>query len=662
MTRRRRPRCNDPADGKQQQQGGTRIAIVGAGLTGLSTAISLERAAAGRVTVFERDNNDCLQPSRSSQGYGLTLTYQPGGILQQLGVLDPVAAADCPSRSHYLLEAKTGRIRGYFGNDFVVDNDSSRGWGQRGNLRVPRQRVRQILLEQLLPTTEIRWGHRLTGMEECARFGDSDDNDDNNNNNNGAGGGGVRLHFANGAPSFVADVVIAADGIRSAVVQLWLPDAPPPRSLRVRLILGITTAAAKEEDDDDTAKKQQHPRFHPLLQERGFYTLDTGMRLFVMPYTGSALGRSLDPDEPVRFMWQLSFAVSDEHDEHDGSSNSNNLTPQELQAEALRRTAGWHEPVQSLIRSTAAADVWGTLLRDRDPVALQRHLLARSGAHGDCVIVAGDALHAMSPFKGQGANRCLHDGAIIAKCLSSASSPSGRSAAVRRAVREMVQRTAPTVAASRTAAQFWHSPQALTVAHKFAGVKDNDVDRLLHELEVQGIGADAKGLDDQIRAVMNDLGLLVQQRQHNGASNGGTDNQTEKETKDTTGAPLLVQNNEDDGEDSKSSSFAAQAFRAVSIGALGELRQLSWQQQAKGLSIRRVADPSTGSTCLHAAAATGCAATVHWLVTQAGCDCKAQNLSGQTPLDVAAAAAAGEKRPDVCEVLQRLQASYEKDR
>ena len=468
-------------------------------------------------------------------------------------MLEQVAAADCPSRSHYLLEAKTGRIRGYFGNDFVVNNNNNdRGWGQRGNLRVPRQRVRQILLEQLLPTTEIRWGHRLTGMEECA--GDSDDND-NNNSNNGSGGGGVRLHFANGAPSFVADVVIAADGIRSSVVKLWLPDAPPPRSLRVRLILGITTAAKEEEGDDTANQQQQHPRFHQLLQERGFYTLDTGMRLFVMPYTGSALGRSLNPDEPVRFMWQLSFAVSDDDEEQDGSNSNNNLTPQELQAEALRRTAGWHEPVQSLIRSTAAADVWGTLLRDRDPVALQRHLLARSksgAARGDCVIVAGDALHAMSPFKGQGANRCLHDGAIIAKCLSSSSSsssPSGRSAAVRRAVREMVQRTAPTVAASRTAAQFWHSPQALTVAHKFAGVKDNDVDRLLHELEARGIGADTKGLDDRIRAVMNDLGLLVQPRHRHGASDGTADNRTEKETKEPTAAPLLVENN-DDREDS----------------------------------------------------------------------------------------------------------------
>ena len=64
--RRRRPRSSDHADGEQQQQ---RIAIVGAGLTGLSTAISLEQRAPGfrgRVTVFERDDDGQQHSSRAA--------------------------------------------------------------------------------------------------------------------------------------------------------------------------------------------------------------------------------------------------------------------------------------------------------------------------------------------------------------------------------------------------------------------------------------------------------------------------------------------------------------------------------------------------------------------------------------------------------------------
>ena len=103
-----------------------RIAIVGSGLAGLSTAISLEQQGFQDITIFERDTSF----GERKEGYGLTLTYNPKGVLQKLQVLGEIADADCPSRSHYMFGSK-GEIRGYFGNAF----DERRGWGQRGNLR-----------------------------------------------------------------------------------------------------------------------------------------------------------------------------------------------------------------------------------------------------------------------------------------------------------------------------------------------------------------------------------------------------------------------------------------------------------------------------------------------------------------------------------------------
>jgi len=594
------------------------------------------------VTIYERDAS--LDARR--EGYGLTLTYHPTGVLAQLGILEQLALEDCPSRSHYLIEQASngghGRICGYFGNDFAPLRD---GWGQRGNLRVPRQRVREILVEQLLQSsssTRIHWDHKLTGIRRAVA---SDKHSDINDETV------LMLQFANGV-TVEADVVIAADGIRSSVVQQWIgPRLPPPRSLGVRIILGITTASTIEcNSNNNNNNLLIH---HELLRERGFYTLTKGMRLFVMPYQGSALGRSLSPDEPVRYMWQLSFAVPKEDDENE---NGNSRTSEQIQIEALQRTQGWHEPVQSLIRSTDSQDVWGTLLRDRDPMELQQHLLAVNNNQNAAVLVAGDALHAMSPFKGQGANRCLHDGLILAKWLaphSSSSSTSGGSgngtpgrcskkAAIKNAQREMVQRTAPIVQASRASAQYWHSPEALQGPHPFAGVDDDDhVETLLNELERRNITAETKDLDHQIQSVIQELGM---------GQKTGTENANGKHPT----LPLPVNDNTRTTmplTESTSSSFAKQALEAASAGALERLRQLAWGNNAGNGIIRRVVDPVTGGTCLHLAAVAGHAATVHWLVTQAGCDCGAHDGLGRTALELVAT----NKHVEVWEVLNRLQ-------
>ena len=133
-----------------------RIAVIGSGLAALSTAIFCEQAG-HCVELFERDNH---LKSRS-EGYGLTLKYDPRGILAQLGVLEDVCHADCPSRSHYLLR-HDGAVLGYFGNAF---SGGGRGWGQRGNLRVARQHLRQMLMDKL-QKSQIHWGHELVSMRK----------------------------------------------------------------------------------------------------------------------------------------------------------------------------------------------------------------------------------------------------------------------------------------------------------------------------------------------------------------------------------------------------------------------------------------------------------------------------------------------------------------
>lgn len=514
MGRRRR---HDPIDPSS-----IRIAIVGAGLCGLATAVALEQVLGddASITIYERDSS--LESRR--EGYGLTLSYRPNGTLDKLGILDELSDLDCPSRSHYILRGD-GRLIGYFGNAI-----SGNGYGQRGNLRVPRQRVRHLLRSKL-KRTMIRWNHRLTGIEQI------------NNEDNEESASFMRLSFDNGITD-TADLVIAADGIRSEVVQQWWPHVPPPRPLGVRLILGLTRHAIPTST---------------LLQEQGFYTLEHECRLFVMPFQGSALGRSFDPDEPVRHMWQLSFRS-------DSSTSTN--SEQSLLEEARSHMKGWHDPVSWLLEHTE--DIWGTDLQDRDPS------FATAQTH---VIAAGDALHAMSPFKGQGANQALQDALTIAKWIGN-----GRSrGAVACCQRELVQRTAPIVKASREAADFWHSSAAIGTSHPWAGIVDASL--LVSALAQRNINANTtQQIDQAVCALVKELNIEVSQ-----------------ETKQ------------------RPPPKHDEAIAACRTGCLSTLRRLSWENQE---SVR-------SDECFQIAAQERHLKVVHWLINDGGCEIQPQRLTDQ---------------------------------
>jgi 2-polyprenyl-6-methoxyphenol hydroxylase-like FAD-dependent oxidoreductase len=80
---------------------------------------------------------------------------------------------------------------------------------------------------------------------------------------------------------------------------------------------------------------------------------------------------------------------------------------------------------------------------DRDPQPLVDSFM--NSSLGRRVVVLGDAVHSMSPFKGAGANQALLDGPLLASWLQRASLP----AAIKGFLREMTNRTRPRVLASR---------------------------------------------------------------------------------------------------------------------------------------------------------------------------------------------------------------------
>jgi salicylate hydroxylase len=177
-----------------------------------------------------------------------------------------------------------GKIIGYYGRAFKPekqvnhkiqqDKKSSGHNNHRGNLRIPRQDLRQMLLDKLAPGT-VHWNHKCENVEEIQ---DQDC---------------VNVYFDNGN-HVQADLVVGADGLRSRVRRLR-DQSVDVRGVIPRLERGIQYIGVSVILGISSFK-------HPLLHQQGYYVLDGTHRLFTMPFREDKDGNT------ILTMWQLSFS------------------------------------------------------------------------------------------------------------------------------------------------------------------------------------------------------------------------------------------------------------------------------------------------------------------------------------------------------------------
>lgn len=383
------------------------LAIIGGGLGGLALAVACRHRGIP-FTIYERDEHF----DQRSQGYGLTM-QQASKALEGFGISE---LREGIHSAKHVVHRPDGTVVGEWG---------FRKWGRsdakvsprRMNVHVARQSLRNELLQALGGHDMVQWSHRFVEYQECE--------------------GHVDLSFQVGSDVSVkkvqADIVVGADGIRSAVrKQLIGDDVSPLRYLDCIVILGICPL----ENVDESSL---------LDGETLFQTANGNERIYMMPYS------------PTTIMWQLSFPLPEEQ-----AKELNRLGPEALKEEAIRRCPAWHDPIPQILAETPISLISGYPAYDRD--ILTSELLPAESR----VTLMGDAAHPMSPFKGQGANQALLDALSLARTIYKTGTTAkalAKKGCVKNALREfeaeMMVRSAIKVKASAEAARFLHTDVAI---------------------------------------------------------------------------------------------------------------------------------------------------------------------------------------------------------
>lgn len=392
------------------------IAIVGGGIGGIALAVAcLHRGIP--FTLFERDHAF----AERAQGYGLTL-QQASKALRAFGI---AAVEGGVVSTKHIVHAVDGKVLGEWGKRKWMGAEEDKT-AKRNNIHIPRQVLRQMLIQQLGGEQRMQWGHQLIDLHYSSSK--------------------VNLTFQvdDQLRSFDADLVIGADGIRSTIRRKLIgEDQTPLHYLGCMVVLGICPL--------ENLRDVQSPL---LDGETVFQTANGTERMYMMPYTKDSV------------MWQLSFPMDEEE-----AKALSLAGPKALKEEACRRIQ-WHNPIPEILDATQETTISGYPVYDRS--LFDPRMLSKAGP----VSLLGDAVHPMSPFKGQGANQALLDALSLVHQLTTACQavPDWKTLDLRQAIlseyeAEVSNRSSAKVKGSAAAAAFLHSDVVLQEGDQTIGAK-----------------------------------------------------------------------------------------------------------------------------------------------------------------------------------------------
>lgn len=347
-----------------------KIVVAGAGIGGLAAAVALHRRGA-QLTVLERSG----EPNAG----GAALSLWPNALrgLDRLGIGEQVRAhaalgGDSGIRrpdGRWLARSSLGpAIQARFGDPLVL---------------VHRGLLAELLIDQL-PADTVRYGITVTGID-ARRDGSS-----------------AVVHSSAGDLS--ADLVVAADGIRSVLRTSMFPAADSPR------YAGYTAWRMVVPDPGGTEAAET---WGP-----------DGQRFAILPITENRCYCYATADLPA------------------GTAYPDDA------AELRRRFAGWHAPIGELLEPLADSDVLRNDIEELPPLP---------ALHRGPVALLGDAAHAMTPDLGQGACQAIEDAVTLAALLDLADKATVPDA-LERYTHLRLPRTTDVQRRSRKAGALYHRP------------------------------------------------------------------------------------------------------------------------------------------------------------------------------------------------------------
>jgi 2-polyprenyl-6-methoxyphenol hydroxylase-like FAD-dependent oxidoreductase len=361
-----------------------RVGIIGGGIAGLTLAQGLKQAGIA-VAVYERDR------TRSDRLQGYRVHISPAGSRALHDCLPPALFAAFVATC-----GKSGEAFSFFDDRLreLLRIDAAQGTDPAAS----HHSVSRITLRQVL----------LAGLDDVVQFDKTFERyalDDD----------GATAHFADGSTAR-CDVLVAADGGNSRIRRQFLPHAER-RDTGVRAIAGKVALTA-----------QSRARLAPALLRGGALMMaPQRVSFFIAPQEFAAtraplaagIAAGIGGNDASRahgalfdntqdyVMWAMgglpeTLVLPPRPESLDGET---------LQQLALAAAADWHRAFRDLIRLADPATV--SLLKIHTSAPVPPWPSAR-------VTLMGDAIHAMTPYKGIGANVALRDAGLLCRNLVAA--------------------------------------------------------------------------------------------------------------------------------------------------------------------------------------------------------------------------------------------------
>jgi 2-polyprenyl-6-methoxyphenol hydroxylase-like FAD-dependent oxidoreductase len=315
--------------------------VVGAGIGGVTAAVALERCG-WQVTVLER------AAELGEVGAGISVWPPAVAVLEELGVEGVRKVARTGGAAG--MRQPSGR--------WVVE---AADLGVEIPVMIHRAQLHELITDRFGSGITVRTGITVTGIaqDETGVTVTGIAQDDK-----GVAVTGVALNSAE--EGFRADLVIAADGIRSVVRHTLHPSHPGPQYAGYTAYRGIADVDVSD-GGGETWGRGQRFGFAKLIDGRIYW------------YATSNRAAGMPPG------------------------------PGGIHADVAKLFGDWHDPIPALLAGTPPEHVLQNDIHDL-PLPLVPFVTGR-------VVLLGDAAHAMTPNLGRGACSAIEDSGVLARHL-----------------------------------------------------------------------------------------------------------------------------------------------------------------------------------------------------------------------------------------------------